>query len=497
MDPDCKWLIQAAVDAATRALAVELAGIGQKTLTLVALEGKSKCTQGNANKTELHFASTTSKALMTEMCIDEEMVRKNCERKLRQICFCVITMCRFSQDTALPVFDDLVEMLDEARLCALRSRCSERCLLAALFARSATMSESFSHSYVSSMVRAGEALGHGELFELVQDEKTLTSTLIPYDIFSDENGAWEDPCRLPNGFTPNLTGEDLMKRAHARAMIQKSLRKMQDRNNIRGGTTNAGPYAEPTPSPSPSGSSASAINGRCLQRTPSVSLKKRSSFTFSGDATHPGSGFAPAKSMAQYNPYHTSTPLIWDSYVVENSPYGKHVTGPRPRAFSLTKAMSSRGDRSETSRKGSSRAAVSIDLPAFSKGYSNPNEPQRSTDEVEWVDVAEIFETVNLDGVSSLKRSKKMGHAPHNYQASKKIIAPFCRKLEISFPVAEVEESDIIEDLSDEHILCRHRDILEVMKAKLDKAMENRPLTAQQRARNRAEARRNACRDDA
>ena len=44
MDPDCKWLIQAAVDAATRALAVELAGIGQKTLTLVALEGKSKCT---------------------------------------------------------------------------------------------------------------------------------------------------------------------------------------------------------------------------------------------------------------------------------------------------------------------------------------------------------------------------------------------------------------------------------------------------------------------
>jgi hypothetical protein len=30
------------------------------------------------------------------------------------------------------------------------------------------------------------------------------------------------------------------------------------------------------------------------------------------------------------------------------------------------------------------------------------------------------------------------------------------------------------------------------MKEKLDKVMENRPLTAQQRARNRAEARRNA-----
>ena len=413
-----------------------------------------------------------------------------------KICFAALIWCHFSQDTALPVFDDLVELLDEARLCALRSRCSERCLLAALFARSATMSESFSHSYVASMVRAGEALGHGELFELVQDEKTLTSTLIPYDIFSDENGAWEDPCRLPNGFTPNLTGEDLLKRAHARAMIQKSLRKMQDRNNIRGGTTDSGPYAEPAPPLSPSGSTASAITGRCMQRTPSVSLKKRSSFTFSGDATHPGSGFAPAKSMAQYNPHHTSSPLVWDSCVVENSPYGKHVIGTRPRAFSLTKIMSSRGDRSETSDKGSSRAADSIDLPTSSKGQFDSNVPQRSTDEVKWVDVAKIFESVNLEDCSSLKRSKKMGHIQPNYLALKKIIAPFCRKIDLSIPETEEDKSDFIEDLSDEHILFRHQEILEVMKAKLDKAMENRPLTAQQRARNRAEARRNACRDD-
>jgi len=464
VDPECKWLIQAAVDTATRALAAEFV---PKTNSVG--DGKSKGMYGleSVANTELQVASTVSKALMTEMCIDGEI------------------------DVVLPVFDDLVELLDEARMCSLRSKCSERSLLAALIARTATMSESFSHSYVSSMVRAGEALGHGELFELVQDEKTLTSTMIPYDIFSDEHGAWEDPCRLPFGFTPGLAGEDLMKRAHARAMIHKSLRKMQDRNNIRGGTTNSGPYTESTPAQSPTSANTSTGPGRGLQRIPSGSLKKRSSFTFSGDVTQPGSGSAPARSIAQYNPNHFSAPLFWDSNIIENTPYGKHVKGPRPSVFSLTKSMV--GGRGGKGDRGSSCADATLNLPmsTSAESYFETDGPMRSTEEVEWIEVAAIFETVNLEGTPSVKRSKKMGHLRTNTVGPQKIIAPFCRKLESALTDIYEEESDIDEDLSDETILQRHQHILDVMKEKLDRVMENRPLTAQQRARNRAEARRN------
>lgn len=393
------------------------------------------------------------------------------------------------------MFDDLVDLLDEARMCALRSKCSERSLLATLVARSVTMSESFSHAYVSSMVRAGEALGHGELFELAQDEKTCTSTMIPYDIFSDEHGAWEDPCRLPHGFMPGLTGEDLMRRAHARAMIQKSLKKMQDRNNIRGGALNSGPYAEPAPSQSTAGSASNIGLGRGLQRTPSWSLKKKSSFTFSGDATNPGSGSAPAKSMTQYNPTHTSIPLFWDGDVVENTPYGKFVKGPRPRAFSMTKFPMIRGGRGGKRGRGSARTADTPTLPTPATAEDiadSEGAAVRSTEEVEWADVAEIFETVNLEGTPSVKKSRKLGHHRPSPHGSRKIIAPFCRRLEVPLPKDDDEESDLDEDLRDEHILVRHREVLDAMKEKLDKVMENRPLTAQQRARNRAEARRNA-----
>jgi hypothetical protein len=316
--------------------------------------------------------------------------------------------------------------------------------------------------------------------------------MIPYDIFSDEHGAWEDPCRLPNGFMPGLTGEDLMRRAHARAMIQKSLKKMQDRNNIRGGAQNSGPYADPAPLQSPAGSASNVGLTRGLQRTPTGSFKKKSSFTFSGDATNPGSGSAPAKSMTQYNPTHTSIPLFWDGDLVENTPYGKFVKGPRPRAFSMTKAPMIRGGRDANGGRDFARTATTSTIPTPATAEDIAGAAVRSTEEVEWVDVAEIFETVNLEGTSSVKKSRKSAHHRPSPHGSKKIIAPFCRRLEVPLPEDDDEESDLDEDLRDENILTRHREVLDVMKEKLDKVMENRPLTAQQRARNRAEARRNA-----
>jgi hypothetical protein len=163
----------------------------------------------------------------------------------------------------------MISYLDESRKCCLHSKSQERALLAALISRKATMSLPFSHAYASSMVRAGEAIGHGELFEVVQNEEVNASTMIPYDVFTDESGAWEDPYRPIEGYTQNLSGDDLMRRAHARAMIQKSLKKLQDRHNIRGGTPNPGPYTDPPSSASGANSDSSkSMSGSTASTTP-------------------------------------------------------------------------------------------------------------------------------------------------------------------------------------------------------------------------------------
>lgn len=77
VDPECKWLIQAAVDAAIRALAAELSLMAQKAQVTVTAEGREKGAQDSVAKAELQVASTVSKALMTEMCIDEDIVSKS------------------------------------------------------------------------------------------------------------------------------------------------------------------------------------------------------------------------------------------------------------------------------------------------------------------------------------------------------------------------------------------------------------------------------------
>ena len=74
VDPECKWLIQAAVDAAIRALAAELSLAAPKAQAAVTAEGKGKGAQDSVAKGDLQVASTVSKALMTEMCIDEDIV---------------------------------------------------------------------------------------------------------------------------------------------------------------------------------------------------------------------------------------------------------------------------------------------------------------------------------------------------------------------------------------------------------------------------------------
>jgi hypothetical protein len=337
------------------------------------------------------------------------------------------------------------------------------------------------------MVRAGEALGHEELFEQVQDEDTLTSTMIPYDIFTEESGAWEDPCRAKEEFGANLTGDDLMRRAHARAMIQKSLKKLQDRHNIRGGAPVAGPYADPPPDSNASGAgSAAGVERPQYQRTPSDSLKRKASFSIASQSSFDRStGVAVATTMALYNPRHYLAPLFWDADNVENTPYGKHMKGFRQSLFSSGRQSFSEdvGDSQSTSKKRLrvSRAdSVSISCPPTDEdSLSLP----RSTQEVAWVDVAQIFKPVALAGPTT--PTARSGDDDEPETSARMIIAPFCRKVERPPAMGDDEGLGEEEDISDEAVLARHRVVLDRMKHKLDKVMEARQQ-GQQRDRNRS-----------
>jgi hypothetical protein len=487
VDPECKWLIQAAVDSASRAVMAKLVETLQNGGPLASALSSSRSKGGVASSksasgegekpamasvtVDLRFAMITNEALMTELCIDDEV------------------------DSVLPMYDELVQLLDETRLEALRGKCRERVYLAAILARHSTMAEPFANSYVSCMVRAGEALGHGELFELVQDEDASTSTMIPYDIFSDETGAWEDPCRPPDGFTPNLAGEDLVRRAHARAMILKSLNKMQRCCNFKGGTDDAGPYSEVTSqSQTIATAAAEARAGLALQRTPSGSMKRRTSFSLPETAVQPGTGFALANSINQYNPKHTCVPLFWDVTSIENKPYGKHAYASRPRAFSMNTIMIGNEEPGEPDKRGRSRSTSPPQSRAPEPTYLEDDIP-RSTEEIAWSDVARAFEIVNMSGGGNTPRSKRRssfsvssgdeGRDP----TLKTIIAPFCHRIDDSeIPQEDSGDSEGEEDLSDEAILARHQVVLDKMKERLDRFMEGR-TTAGQRARQRAKAR--------
>ena len=372
------------------------------------------------------------------------------------------------QDEQLPLFHNRVEYLDEARKIALYSKSQERALLAAIVSRKATMSFSFSHSYVSAMVRAGEALGHGSLFEAVQNEKYDVSTMIPYDVFTDESYAWEDPCRPSMGFTEGLTGDEMMRRAHARAMIQKSLKKLQERHNIRGGTPQPGPYVDQ------SASSFHPPSGRSGSNTPRGSLQRRRSF--SENQFQQGSGSAAATTAAVYDPKHTCPPLQWVPNVLENTPYGRHNKRTIPRSLSATQGaavmrQSGRGGKGSRQRR-SSRESDSQVAPSLSAndGNESPNVSRRSTREIPWKDVASIFQPVQLPG--TLKEKKDL-EAKKLSPKDRTIVAPVVKNLS-SVPFIGREESSDEEDISDEAVLARHQVVLNEMKVKLTAIQESR-----------------------
>jgi hypothetical protein len=323
------------------------------------------------------------------------------------------------------------------------------------------------------MVRAGEALGHGELFEVVQNEEVNVSTMIPYDVFTDESGAWEDPCRPIEGYTQNLSGDDLMRRAHARAMIQKSLKKLQDRHNIRGGTPNPGPYTDPPSSASGANSDSSkSMAGSTASTTPRGWLKRRSSF--SEPPVQAGTGSAAVTSWSLYDPRHYSAPLVWKGDDVANSPYGMHNKNARPRSLSLSVGAAPLKPSGKAARGKPSGRSQSV--ASYDHVHDDRTDGMRqSTREIAWRDVAGIFQSVKLPGVSQAQKEKEVDSIPKD----KTIFAPFVRRAELSDDADS--ESDEEEDLQDEIVLRRHQVVLDRMKAKLSSILETRKKTQERR----------------
>lgn len=414
------------------------------------------------------------------------------------------------------------------------------------------MTESFAHAYVSAMVRAGEAIGHGKLFEVVQNEELGISAMLPYDIFSDETQEWEDPCKPFKGMTLGLNADDLTRRAHARAMIEKSLKKLQDKNNIKGGTLSAGPYADPA-----------AINQRFSSGglgggvgvggkyppglSPRVGMKRKYSSTLEPPVP-PGTGSAKATTWNVFHPRHVTEALVWNPTLLEVLPYGKHCTADRYVSQSLIGRSSNDAKRRKKLKlpdikTPTTTGSMAITATPSSTGAvqaplasEQPEEWQqadttggggdgcgggmggfpRSTLEIPWSDVADIFQRVELPKKSSTSRSSSLsattataggGHhisnQHHQHESTPlpidgKIFAPFCRKLVTSSGSGgnssstilweegdEEDESETEEDIREESILSRHEAVLGRMKLKLSQYMEEK-RQQQDRRKNRS-----------
>lgn len=377
------------------------------------------------------------------------------------------------QDLILPNLDALVDHLDELRLFALKGRSLERALLASLVSRRSRMSEAFSHAYTSAMIRAGEVFGyenHG-LGDIAQDEDTKSSTLLPFDILGDSFGAWEDPCRPAGGFIPGLDSDELFKRAHARAIIQKSLKKLQDRHLIKGGTPSAGPYADVQPS------DQGKLTIKTANGVSNISPPKPSPRASSGSKRKLSiSSAADVSGSAAFNPTHYSSPFVWDTNDIENTPYGRSSQFEnrfkRPRLSFGTFLQ----DTVITEEECAHETNNDID------GRDEENNI-RSTHEIEWSSVAQMFEPVVINE-KTLSRTIIDHHHSIAVPAGSTIIAPFCRKVTLSDIAQNQEDFCTIsddddseseeEELDDEKILESHQNVLNHIKEKFTAMMQVR-----------------------
>ncbi|GFH56273.1 hypothetical protein CTEN210_12749 [Chaetoceros tenuissimus] len=419
VDPSCTWLIKAAVEKAT-----------DESLSkgLESLQNSSSLQSSSADTaSEIHVkvAKLVSLAISTGVRLNSQM------------------------NAVLPNLDSLVDHLDSLRMEALRYRCQERVLVASLIAKRTRMSEAFSNAYTSSMVRAGAALGYDDLGEIVQDESTKSSSQMPFDILSDASGAWEDPCRPLGGYGTNLDSDLLLKKAHGLAMIQRSLKKMQDRNNIKGGTPTAGPYSdkyEQTLHPSAASPHKPSPKGPGKRKS------------FSGDTLQ---SMGSAAATALFNPTHYSEPFLWNANNIDNMPYGRHdiFQSSRVRADSVV-GLHLTDDSTEPNAKRQKQEHQGL---------------MRSTREIDWSEIAHQFEEVKAIEKPSNKPKDHDDHHNIAVPLGSTIYAPFCRKIQDDdLPSDHESDLDEEENMNDEHILSEHQKVLDVIKEKFDTMMRIR-----------------------
>jgi hypothetical protein len=471
VDPGCKWLIQIAVETAVRAVSLDIAesleaGKGLYAEVCGGRKSGSKSTLvqdsnvemvDRGKKVDLHSASLVNKALSAAVQIDARLSR------------------------ALSQYQQYVDYLDEARLCALRAKAQERTMLATLISRKTMMTESFANAYVSSMVRAGEALGHDNLFEAVQDIDANISSMIPYDILTAEEDLWEEPCKPEGSYAAGMKGDDLLRRAHARAMLHKSLRKLQERNQIRGGTANQGPYADHPRHGTSGGSEPPAAS-------PRVGSKRKGTF---GESLPPGgTGSAKAKAWAVYEPSHYSAPLEWQADHSENMPYGLHRVGERVRSLSLS--LSARSGEPRNIKKAKRSSSFSGTTGVIVESVKAADGVPKSTREINWGDIAGIFQSVELPKKSPPSKSGDRGHHGESGipssggSTNRTIYAPYVGEIDFDGLRSQESESDGEEDLSDEGFMVRHQLVLDAMKARHAALLEARRRIQEERRKSKS-----------
>ncbi len=139
--------------------------------------------------------------------------------------------------------------LDKNRFKALQLMIYERVLLTTFVARTMIMTEKYAYSYLKFMLVVGEAVGHAKVCQLVNDDTlydpcvlsnsnaavTPSSfnygsiwTFLPYDFVTSEDDelgfVLQDPCKPRyGGFTQGMDKDELISRAHAKALLQRSV----------------------------------------------------------------------------------------------------------------------------------------------------------------------------------------------------------------------------------------------------------------------------------
>ena len=373
------------------------------------------------------------------------------------------------QNTSLPLMDELIKLLDLLRSDALKTKTRERVLVAALVSRSSNMTEAFSNAYVSSIVRAGEALTHEDVCEIAQDTDVRASTMLPFDYFQDNAGVWEEPCRPEQGYHAGLCGVEMKKEAHARSLLRKSMKRLQDQLGLKGGILDGGPYYPVVPiiPSTPTTPTGRTPIGPSLMRSFSGSMKQKGS-----------SDYVPPD--AAFNPGHFVPPMNWNINDVANLPYGQYSL--ESMQFSSVGDALSDDKRKEYAQYNEEDSSISL------------AQKFRSTHEVKWEDVADMFlhggNTRQID-INSVLSADQGPLGADEETGRKKIYAPFVQHFDVSSLGTMAQDQDDggddeEEDISDETILKAHQHVLDEMKLKLDAALEKRRLLTQQRGRKKS-----------